>query len=376
MLFRMTAILLCLFCATAQAGSLSLDRPFFELVERNITEPIALSDIDVAVPTTQAQCAVEYRRGLFGKPVSSSNEKLLQSWLCISFEAAAADPAQQLAFHPIFLDASPAEAASVSATVAHLGDRAGTRRYVALVEWRIDNMLAATSPCGFGCSSHMNVPMEIALFDRQSGKTVWHALLLNQSRYSNTKYDEAEAASLGPGAITAALTQMMVAEKTRNEAQAIGATQVAALLTDTPATLDPAVNLILINDDRQGPRNENYLYYRPSTFIVKRLDDQSGAKSAYYFPSYHGFVALKLAPGEYEVSLDKVKRNVTIAAGTPPLYLAQSHSLSLFTHGAVINEVNAAGLLAMFKDGVNWTVPEATEGSWQGKKRALRWMPQ
>lgn len=376
MLFRMTAILLCLFCATAQAASLSLARPFFELVERNITEPIALSDIDVAVPTTQAQCAVEYRKGLFGKPESSSNEKLLQSWICISFEAASADPAQQLAFHPIYLDAYPAEAASVSATVAHLADRAGSRRYVALVEWRIDNMRAATAPCGFACTSHMNVPMEIALFDRQSGKTVWHALLLNQSSYSSTKYDDAEAASLGPRAITAALTQMMVAEKTRGEAQAIGATQVAALLTDTPPTLDPAVNLVLINDDRQGPRNEDYLYNRPSSFIVKRLDGQSGAKPAYYFPSYHGFIALKLAPGEYEVSLEKVKRNVTIGAGTAPLYLAQTHSLSLFGHGAVINEIDAVRLLAMFKDGVNWTVPEATEGSWQGKKRALRWTPQ
>ncbi|MES2164568.1 MAG: hypothetical protein V4476_25720 [Pseudomonadota bacterium] len=374
MLFRMTAILLCLFCASAQAASLSLARPFFELIERNIMEPIALSDIDVAVLTTKAQCTVEYRRGLFGKPVSSSNQQLLQSWVCISFEAAAADPSQQLAFHPIQIDAYPTEAVSVSATVADLAERVGTRRYIALLDWRIDEMTTSSSPCGFGCSSHMNVPMEIALYDRQSGKTVWHALLLNQSSYSSATYDAAESASLGPSAITGALTQMIVAEKTRSEAQAIGVTQVAALLTDTPPALDPAVNLVLINNDRRGPRNENYLYDRPSIFIVKRLDDKSGAKSAYYFPSYHGFIALKLAPGEYEVSLAKVKRNITIDAGTQPLYLAQSHSL--FGQSAVVDEVDATGLLAMFKDGVNWTVPEVTPGSWQSKKRVLRWMPQ
>ncbi len=374
MLSRVAAALFFLLCASAQAAPASLARPFFELIEGNIAEPVALSDIDVAVLTAKTQCTVEYKKGLFGQAVPTSSQQLLQSWICISYEAAAVDQSQQLAFHPFQIDAYPTEPASVSGAVANLAERAGTRRYVALVDWRIEDLTFSSSPCGFGCGIHLNVPMEVALYDRHSGKTVWHAHLLNQSSYSGTKYDAIEIARLGPQNVTAALTQLIIAEKSRSAAQAIGITQVAALLADTPPALDPAVNLVLINNDRRGPRHENYLYDRPASFIVKRLDDKSDAKPAYYFPTYHGFVALKLVPGEYEVSLDQVKRNITIGVDTRPLYLAQSRSL--IGNSGVVDEVDATQLLAMFKDGVNWTVPEVTPGSWQSKKRVLRWTPQ
>lgn len=360
-----------LLCAAAHAAPLTLAQPFFELIERDIAQPFELTDIDVAVLTTKDQCDPKFRKKFF-QMVPESNERLLQSWLCTAFQAAAADASLPLAFHPIELDAYPAEPAPMAATVAGLAARAGARRYVALVDWRISHLLTPVN-CGFFCSFQMNVPMEIALYDRQTGKTVWHAHHLNQDSYSGDKYEAKSAFYSGPGRVVAALTALVAAEQTRRDALEAGVTPAAALLPGATA-LDPAVNLVLINNHRNGPRHEDYIYERGASFTLKRMDGKTGAKPLWFSPTYHGYVAFKLAPGQYQLWIDKEQRVIDVVTGGKPLYIAQTRSL-LF-NGNTVDELEAGKLLAMFNDGVNWAVPEVTPGSWQSKKRVLRWAPQ
>ena len=154
-------------------------------------------------------------------------------------------------------------------------------------------------------------------------------------------------------------------------AQAAGMTPVAVLLPGGTAELDPAVDLVLINNYRTGARHADSLDDRPTTFSLKPVG--TDAKPVSFAPSYHGYFALKMAPGQYQLTIGKEERAISIAAGGKPLHIAQSRSL--FLNGTNIEEPEASALLAMLGDGVNSAVPENTPGSWQSKKRVLRWVP-
>jgi len=371
MLKRYYLLALCLLCAGAHAAPFALPQPFVELVSRDIAEPIALGDIDVAVFSTPQQCDPKLTPTFFGGQKAESNQTLLQSWICTGFAAAAADPAHALAFHNILLDQRPTESVAVAATVAEIGASAGTRRYLALVDWRMEHLIEPVN-CGFLCNYRLDVPMEIALFDRRSNKTVWHALRVNQSGYYSKKYEPQEAFNISAGKVQAALTQMISMEKALHALQEAGIVPAAALLPGETPALDPAVNLILINDYRSSPRYENYIHDFPVTFTLKKAGD-SDDKKAYFFPSYHGYFALKLPAGQYTLVVDKKERLIDITDGSKPLYLAQSKAL--FGGGWSLDDLDAGKLLTKFTDAVNWALPENTPASWQSKKRVLRWLP-
>jgi hypothetical protein len=363
-------LVLSVFCLSAHAATpynpYLMKQPFFELIEREVIDPIELSDIDVAVLTPADQCDPKMKKSFFGT-APASNQQLVQSWICMSFVASAADPEQKVAIHPITIDAYPTEPSSVAATVAELAERAGTRRYVALVDWRVDGFVTPVN-CGFFCTYRLDTPMEIAVFDRQSGKTVWHVRHVNQGGYSGSKYDQKEAFYAGAGNIQNALRQLVSSEKARRNLADAGITSAIALQPGALA-LDPATNLIFINDNRSSPRHETYVHEIPSTFTLKK-QEESDDKAALFLPTYHGYLAFKLAPGKYTLKAGSNERLIDIRADSKPLYLGQSKNL--FGSGSSIDELDAAKLLNMFGDAANWALPEATPAS-VSKNRPLRW---
>jgi hypothetical protein len=361
---------LSLFCASAHAATpynpYLMKQPFLELIERQAADPIELSDIDVAILTTADQCDPQIKETFFGKE-AGSNQQLVQSWICMSFVTSAADPAQKLAMHPIIIDAYPTQPSSVPAIVAELAERAGTRRYVALVDWRVEQFVTPVN-CGFFCAYTMNMPMEVAVFDRQSGKTVWHARHLNQVHYSGTKYDQKEAFFAGAGKVQAAVTQLVSAEKTRRLLADAGMASTAALQPGA-LTPNPAANLVFINDYRSTERHDYSVQDFPTLLSLKKIDD-SDDKTAFFRPSYHAYLAFTLPPGKYKLSANKNERIVDVSTGGKPLYL--SLSKNLFGGSSSVDELAEAKLLNMFDDAANWALPEPTPAS-VNKNRPLRW---
>lgn len=370
---RLRLLALSLLCSSAHAATpynpYLMKQPFFELIEREATDPLELGDIDVAILTTADQCDPKIKKTFFGSS-AGSNQQLVQSWICTGFAASATDPEQKLAMHPITIDTYPDQPSPVPATVAELGERAGTRRYIALVDWRVSDFVTPVN-CGFFCTFRLNTPMEIAVYDRQRGKTVWHARYVNQGGYSGTKYDPKEAFYAGAANIQHALNQLISSEKARRALADAGISSVPALQPGALA-LAPAANLIFINDSRSSPRHETYIHEIPTTFSLKKMDD-SDDKAARFMPSYHGYLAFTLPPGKYKLKVGKSERLIDVTADSKPLYLSETKDL--FGGGSSTDEVAEAKLLNLFGDAANWALPEATPAA-ASKNRPLRWAPQ
>lgn len=360
---------LCLFYTAAHAAApynpYLMQQPFVELIARQATDAIELGDIDVVILTVTDQCDPKMKKGFFGTS-PSSNQQLVQSWICMSFFSGAALPDSPLALHPRFIDARPSEPSPVPATVAELGENTGTRRYVALVDWRIDEFVTPVN-CGF-CTFRLNTPMEIAVYDRQQGKTVWHARYVNQGGYSGTKYDSKEAFYAGAAKVRRALTQLVDNEKALRALADAGIAAVPARQPDMQA-LNPAANLIFINDNRSNARHETYVRETSTTLWLKKADD-SDDKAAVFMPSYHGYLAFNLPPGKYTVRAGKHERLIDIRADGKALYLSETRDL--FGSGSSIDELEPAKLMNLFGDAANWALPEATPAT-LSKQRPLRW---
>lgn len=353
--------------AAVHAAIPTLPEPFFELIQRDLKVAAPPSDIDVAVFMTPELCVIQSKKGWFGKVIPSSNENLFRSWACRSYAQEALEASPQLRFTAIF-DTLPA--LSPAETVRGIAGQLSERRYVALVKWNLTVNSIPEAGC-WTCLFRLRVPMEIVLFDRQEGKTVWHALSNRKVMYSGTKFDPKEARGLGVDLLAVELR-----EASAIASQLAGAPWAAAVPLLAPAEgaaapgLNAQANFVLINNDTGLTRSEGYFSSSyPHTVTMRSLQADAPAIS---FPlTYHNYVALQVPPGRYVLQFGEDKQEVEIAEGGKQVYMQVARQL--FHRDTKIAAVSADELQRMLDDAVNFLKPEAGPGSYVKKNRPLTW---
>ncbi|MGK5019781.1 hypothetical protein [Janthinobacterium sp. LB2P10] len=344
--------------------------PAFELLVRDINQPIKNEDIDVIAFMSPEECTPATTKNLFGKVLAMDNTSMLHSWTCRALVEAAADPTQKLAFIPTL---SSAKQPSALATALALPASPTGRRYAALVDWHIENV-SSTSSCSFiACVFSFTMSSEIAVVDRLDNKLIWHSIQNIPSAIFSDHYDEKTGPTMGPEAISRALIPVLA----ENQAQRRDA---AGLLRSTAMEADPAVaptgtalntkaNLIIFNDYSNISKHSSDAYYgRPYHLKAQHLPEKTNFAS--YNAVYKSYVALQLVPGKYEVSFTTEPYSVDIEAGGAPVYLRLSRGLFNKTN---VDRIDAAQALTLALKSTNLLLPEATPASHPQRARPVYW---
>lgn len=355
---------------SAMAGGPEKSMPAFELLLRDVTQPIKSEDIDVVVFMSPEECTPATGKNLFGQVLAKDNTSMLHSWTCRALMEAAADPAQKLAFIPTL---SSAKQPSALATVQALPASPTGRRYAALVNWHIENV-TSTSSCSFiACVFSFTMSSEIAVVDRLDNKLIWHSIQNISNSIFSDRYDEKTGPSLGAQAISTALIPVL-AENRAQLGDAAGVLRSTALEADSaiapPGTaLGTKANLIIFNDYNNSSKHSSDTYVG-RLYDLKAPHLPKKTSFTFYNAVYRSYVALQLVPGKYDISFTTEPYSVEIQAGGAPVYLRLSKGMF---NKAKVDRIDAGEALALALKSTNLLLPEATPASHPQRPRPVFW---
>jgi hypothetical protein len=355
---------------SAMAGAPEKSMPAFELLLRDVTQPIKSEDIDVVVFMSPEECTPATGKNLFGQVLAKDNTSMLHSWTCRALMEAAADPAQKLAFIPTL---SSAKQPSALATVQALPASPTGRRYAALVNWHIENV-TSTSSCSFiACVFSFTMSSEIAVVDRLDNKLIWHSIQNIPNSIFSDRYDEKTGPSMGAQAISTALIPVL-AENQAQLGDAAGVLRSTALEADSaiapPGTaLGTKANLIIFNDYSNSSKHSSDAYVG-RRYHLKAPHLPKKISFTFYNAVYRSYVALQLVPGKYDISFTTEPYSVEIQAGGAPVYLRLSKGMF---NKANVDRIDAGEALALALKSTNLLLPEATPASHPQRPRPVFW---
>lgn len=359
---RFSLLLGSLLLAGAAHAADVLPAPFKEIITADMKAPVQAADLEVVVLMSPERCTAKTKKWL-GMTVSADSLSKLTAWGCQAFTEEAAKADREIPLH--FLPEVPSP--SATQTLAAYAGKLKGRRYVALIDWRIDIISQSNQACGY-CKVELEVPMEMVVIDTQTSAVVWHSRQRNQGRYDGQHYDAKDAQWLGPLYVRFTLKPLLAHSAALDEAPVERTT---AFVKDAAgaAALNPRANLVILNNYRMTDRGSNYVRDYDWTVTLESAEVKLAPKAAYTF-SYHSYAALAVPPGKYTVRVGTdTKEEVTV--GEQPVYLDLSRAM--FLNGRNLKAISAAEFQAQAGDLVNGLVPEATAAGWQAKGRTLRW---